>query len=83
MSLNQSSLGLLATKERWTRSWAVATFLRFFTPFFGPGKPWRPSSRFGPGKPWRPSSRMIFHTSFLLTMSPCSISKVARIRNIP
>ena len=71
MSLNQSSLGLLATKERWTRSWAVATFLRFFTPFFGPGKP------------WRPSSRMIFHTSFLLTMSPCSISKVARIRNIP
>ena len=49
----------------------MAMFLRFFTPFLGPGRPWRPS--------WR----MIFQTSFLLTMRPCSISRVARIRNIP
>ena len=30
-----------------------------------------------------PSWRMIFHTSFLLTISPCSISSAARTRNIP
>ena len=30
-----------------------------------------------------PSSRMILLTSLVLTMSPCSISKAALIRNMP
>ena len=46
-------------------------FFRFFT------------CRRGPGRPWMPSSAMIFAISFLLTMSPCSISSVARMWSRP
>ena len=63
MSVSHSSLGPLATKLRLTRSSSVATLTRFLVPFLGPGRPCSPS--------WR----MIFHTSFLLTMIPCSISR--------
>ena len=44
-------VGAEAANRRSTRSSHVGAFLRFFTPFLGPGRPLRPS--------WR----MIFHTA--------------------
>lgn len=71
MSVSHSSFGFVAVKFRCTKSSHVGAFFRFFTPFLGPGRPFMSS--------WR----MILKMSLLLTISPCSISNAARIRNIP
>ena len=64
-------LGAVALNRRCTRSSQVGAFFKFLMPLRGPGRPLRPS--------WR----MIFHTSFLFTIRPCSISSAARTRSIP
>ena len=71
MSVSHSSLGALARNLRSTRSSSVAALAGFHERFLGPGKP------------LMPSSRMMDKISFLLTMIPCSISKAARMRNMP
>jgi len=71
MSVSHKASGRSTVKLRFTRSSSVAWFTRFFTRFFGPGRP------------LMPSSRMIERISFLFTTMPCSRWSAARMRNIP